>query len=146
VQRKPVTDLPAIGATITLAIDRGWQSTGFRLVAGKKYELQATGRYALAHKPQPLPCEPGGITLHYHRGQPLGILLAAVSEIEGATAGDKTPLIMPKPIGVAAELSSTTTGTLFLKINEASSDLADNSGVLSVTVREVPASRVLDVK
>lgn len=136
VLRKSAADLPATGATVTIVTDRGWQSTGFRLVAGKKYQLEATGRYQLAEKPQPLPCEPGGITLHYHRGQPLGIVLAAVSELEGATASDKTALLKPKPIGLGGELSTTTTGTLFLKINEASSGLSDNSGTSKLTIRE----------
>ena len=46
-----------------------------------------------------------------------------------------TPLVTPQPIGLAADLEPTTTGTLYLKINESASGLADNSGTLSVTIR-----------
>ncbi len=135
VMRKAATDLPATGATITLATDRGWQSTGYRLSAGKTYELKATGRYTIATTPKPWPCEAGGITIRYHRGQPLGILLAGVSETEPPTAS-QSPLTTPTPIGLNNNLALTTTGTLFLKINEAASGLADNTGTLSVTIRE----------
>lgn len=137
VMRKAVTDLPPTGATITLATDRGWQSTGFRLSAAKKYELTASGRYTLATNPRPLPCEPGGITLHYHRSRPLGIVLAAVTEIDGATPGEKTPLITPLPIGLSGNVTTSADGTLFLKINEATSNLNDNTGTLAVIIREI---------
>jgi hypothetical protein len=136
VQRKVVTELPAEGATINVASDRGWQSTGLRLSAGKRYVLKASGRFTVQDKPVPWACEAGGVTLHYHRGQPLGILLAGVSELDQATA-EKTPLLSPQPIGPSAELTPEVTGTLFLKINEASSGLADNSGSLKVEISEI---------
>jgi hypothetical protein len=136
VERKPVAELPADGGTITIGVDHGWQSTGFRLSAGKTYVLKASGRYTVQSNPQKWPCEPGGITLHYHRGQPLGILLAGVSELE-QTVAENTPLLSPQPIGLSAELIPATTGTLFLKINEASSGLADNSGSLKVEITEI---------
>lgn len=136
VSRRPVLDLPSEGATITLATDRGWQSTGFRLAAGKNYDLKATGRYTIAQNLHTLPCEAHGITIHYHRGQPLGVLLAAVSDTNPPTT--TTPLITPTSIGRQHNLTPTTTGTLYLKINEASSMLSDNIGTLTVTVQEVP--------
>lgn len=136
VMRKQVSELPAEGATITLATDRGWQSTGLRLSAEKKYELNASGRYTVATWPDVWPCEGGGVTIRYYRGRPLGMLLAAVSERE-ESAGDKTPLADPKPIGLSGELTPPATGTLFLKVNESSSDLANNTGTLNVSIREI---------
>ena len=63
----------------SVAADRGWQSTGVVLEKGKKYRLQASGRYQVAGGDQPWQSEPGGVTIRYDHGQPLGILLAAVS-------------------------------------------------------------------
>ncbi|HEY2410914.1 MAG TPA: hypothetical protein VGI40_01650 [Pirellulaceae bacterium] len=136
VVRKPVAELPMEGATVNVSADHGWQSTGFRLSAGKKYEVKASGRYTVRASPPKLICEPGGITLHYHRGRPLGILLAGVSEIDQTTS-QKTPLLSPQSIGLSGDLIPAATGTLFLKINEASSGLADNSGSLNVEIREI---------
>ena len=70
--------LPAEGAKVEVQADRSWQSSGVRLEAGKKYLSCASGRYQVAHEPKVWWCEPGGVTIRYHHGQPLGILLAAV--------------------------------------------------------------------
>ena len=134
VVRKAASDLPAAGATVTLATDRGWQSTGFRLQAGKTYHLTASGRYQLATTPKPWPCEAGGVTIRYAGGRPLGMLLGALSDLEGEPPAI-TPLASPQPIGVSGELEPMTTGTLYLKINEPASGLADNVGTPSVTIR-----------
>ncbi len=45
--------LAAGGADITVAADRGWQDSGLRLEAGKKYRIQASGRYQVAADPRP---------------------------------------------------------------------------------------------
>jgi hypothetical protein len=134
VVRKPAIELPSAGATITLATDRGWQSTGYRLQAGKSYRLAASGRYKIAATPQPWPCEAGGITLRYAGGQPLGMLLAGLSDLEGEPS-TITPLTTPQPIGLGSEIEPMKAGTLYLKINEPASGLADNTGTLTVTVR-----------
>jgi len=134
VQRKPAAELPPAGATIKLATDRGWQSTGYRLEAGKQYKVTASGQYLLKTSPKPWPCDAGGVTIHYYRGKPLGMLQAALGDLEGEPPAI-TPLVTPQPIGLASEMEPTTTGTLYLKINEPASGLADNSGTLSITIR-----------
>jgi hypothetical protein len=134
VTRKDAVDLPAAGATVTLATDRGWQSTGYRLQAGKTYRLTASGRYEIAHSPKPWPCEAGGVTIRYVGGHPLGMLLASLTDLEGEQPLI-TPLVSPQPIGLSAEIEPQTAGTLYLKINEPSSGLFDNSGTLTVTIR-----------
>jgi hypothetical protein len=68
---------------ISIAADRGWQSSGMKLEAGKSYRISAKGRYQIAAeqidgKLQPWPCEPGGVTIEYHAGRPLGMLLGAI--------------------------------------------------------------------
>ena len=137
IQRQPAKELPPEGATFVLAADRGWQSTGWRLRAGQTYELSAEGRYQLTAGPPPWPCEPGGVTLRYVRGQPLGILLAGWSEVEGEPPA-VTPLVQPRAIGLRGRLTPPVTATLFLKINEPAADLADNTGTLTVTIRPIP--------
>jgi hypothetical protein len=134
VQRQPVVELPTSGATIKLATDRGWQSSGYRLEAGKAYRISTAGQYVLATAPKPWPCNAGGVTIHYCRGNPLGMLLAALGDLDGE-APAITPLLTPQPLGLMSEIEPTTSGTLYLKINEPASSLADNSGTLSVTVR-----------
>lgn len=134
VQRKAeVTALPAAGATITIAADRGWQSSGFAVELGKTYKLTATGRYQVAKEPKPWPCEPGGITIRYHRGKPLGMLLAAIGDVK-LDAHTMTPLAKPTAVGTLAEITPAFAGTLYLCINEAAGGLADNEGTLTVKI------------
>jgi hypothetical protein len=136
VQRKgEVTALPAAGATITVAADRGWQSSGFAVEPGKTYKLTATGRYQVAKEPQPWPCEPGGITIRYHRGKPLGMLMAAIGDVK-LDAHTVTPLAKPTAVGTLAELTPMFAGTLYLSINEAAGGLADNEGTLTVRIEQ----------
>ncbi len=80
-------DLSPAKATITadkpvrfdVAADRGWQNTGLRVEAGKRVKLTAEGQFTLADDPKPWISEPNGVTIRYHRGLPLGILLAVVT-------------------------------------------------------------------
>jgi hypothetical protein len=133
VVRCPAVDLPPSGAKVTVASDRGWQSTGFKLESGKSYSISATGRYTLAGGDKPWPCEAGGVTIRYHNGRPLGMLLGAVkSDDEPSIA---PPLASPEAIGLATRLKPEESGTLYLSINEASSGLADNRGTLTVEIR-----------
>jgi len=134
VVRKDAVELPPAGASVKLATDRGWQSTGYRLAAGKAYAITASGRYQIASSPKPWPCEAGGVTIRYAGGLPLGMLVAGLSDLEG----DRpllTPLVHPQPIGLGSEIEPTTSGTLYLKINEPAADLADNTGALSIRIQ-----------
>jgi hypothetical protein len=121
---------PAEQSTITIAADRGWQSSGVRVEPGSEYNITATGRYQLADAPKVWWCEPDGVTIRYHRGRPLGILLAMVVP-DDVAAG---PWPDPIPIGAAGTLSVQAAGTLFFKINDSPSELSDNAGSLEVTV------------
>jgi hypothetical protein len=135
VMRKPeVVPLPAKGAAASVLADRGWQSSGFSVEAGKTYTLTASGRYQVGKSPRPWPCEPGGITIHYHRAKPLGMLLAAVGDIK-LEADTITPLANPTAVGTSAEITPAFAGTLFLCINEGASGLADNEGTLKIEIK-----------
>jgi hypothetical protein len=117
------------GRSVTIAADRGWQSSGVRLSAGKSYRITATGRYQIAHDGQPWPCEPGGVTIDYHDGRPLGMLLAAVDgRTMGATLADMLD------IGLEATITPAASGTLYLRVNDSAGRLNDNRGTLTVTI------------
>lgn len=132
--RKPGLPLPDAGTEVTIAADRGWQSTGVRLEAGLAYRLEAHGRYQVGQTDQPWWCEPGGVTLHYNQGQPLGLLLAALRE-DGPPPAGLTPLARPEVIGTARDWTPTSGGTLYLRINESAAHLGDNQGQVTLRIQ-----------
>jgi len=137
VVRKPAAALPVSGGSITVAADRGWQASGFRVQAGQEYRLTASGRFEIKSDGQHWPCEAGGVSIRYAGGHPLGMLLAVVGDLEGEPPA-KTPLASPQPIGLAGTLQPERSGTLYLKINEPAGGLADNSGSLAVRLTPAP--------
>jgi len=143
--RQEAKPLPAAGTTINVLANRGWQSSGIKIPAGQEVTIKAQGRY-IVHDPKVSaeaddsgkkanwPCEPGGITIRYHRGQPLGMLLVAIGDL---APGKQllTPLAKPQPIGLGGTVQAEHEGTLYFCINEPSSGLHDNSGQLQVTIK-----------
>lgn len=132
-------DLPAAGATVDVAADRGWQSSGYRLKAGQTYKLTASGRFEIGKTDKPWPCEPGGITIRYHGGRPLGMLLAAVKADDEAVPA--TSLAKPQPIGLTATINPSIDGILYFCVNEASSGLAGNRGSLKAVITAEAANK-----
>jgi hypothetical protein len=130
----PGKPLPRTGAEITVAADRGWQNSGLRLQSGVNYQLTATGRYQVAKTTKVWWSEPGGVSIRYYKGRPLGILLAAVRP-DHPTSGSTTALLHSTVVGLGTTLSPPQTGTLFLKINDSAGELDDNAGELKVKVR-----------
>ncbi|MEE9603563.1 MAG: hypothetical protein V3V75_09675 [Thermoguttaceae bacterium] len=129
----PGKALPAGGTTVVVDAKRGWQNSGLRLAADNKYELIAAGRYQLADKPRIWWSEPGGVSIRYYQGRPLGILLAAVHP-DRSTEG-LSPLLRPLAVGLGTTLRPKQTGTLYLKINDSAGELGDNAGQLKVEVK-----------
>lgn len=124
--------LPEGGATVTVAADRAWQNSGIRLEAGRAYRLSASGRYQVAAWPRPWPCEPGGVSIRYYRGRPLGLLLAAIRPLRWA---GRSALLNAVAVGLGTTLVPAQTGTLFFRINESNGGLRDNAGTLEVRVQ-----------
>jgi hypothetical protein len=118
---------------VTVAADHGWQNSGLQLEAGVKYRLVAAGRYQVAKDPK-WQCEPGGLSIRYYQGRPLGILLAAVRP-DHPPPDSASALLHPTVVGLGATLAPAETGTLFLKINHSAGELKDNAGELKVEVR-----------
>ncbi len=129
----PGKPLKQKATTVTIAADRGWQNSGLQLEAGVAYRLTAAGRYQLAKEPKVWWCEPGGVSIRYYQGRPLGILLAAVRP-ERPAPGSTSALLRPSVVGLGTTLVPQATGTLFLKINDSAGELDDNAGELTITV------------
>jgi hypothetical protein len=130
----PGKPLPASGATLSVAADRGWQNSGLRLEGGVKYRLRASGRYQVAREPQIWWCEPNGVSLRYYQGRPLGMLLAAVRP-DVPDAKRSSSLLRPSEVGLGTTLAPNQAGTLFLKINDSAAELFDNAGELKVEIQ-----------
>jgi hypothetical protein len=131
--RRDVQSFPAQGGSIAVLAERGWQSSGWRLEVGKTYSIEAKGRFQIALANKPWPCEANGVTLRYHQGEPLGKLLAAITD-EGNTEGT-TPLLTPRAIGNHGEISCERAGVLYFRLNDAPSERFDNSGEVRVSVQ-----------
>jgi hypothetical protein len=138
----PGTDLSAGSKTVTVAADRGWQNSGIRLAAGTKYQLTASGRYQVAKLPKVWWCEPGGVSIRYYQGKPLGALLAAVRPdgdgVGPLDGGQPSPLLQATTIGLGGTLAPAQPGTLYFKINDSAGELADNAGNLTVNIKAGP--------
>ena len=120
----------------TVATDRGWQSTGIQLQAGKKYLVRARGRYQLKKGQELWSSSAGGVTLEYYRGLPSGMLIAACVDRE---SGDR-PFAQTIPVGERVTLQPDADVELFLKVNEPATELLDNQGDLLVQIEEATTS------
>jgi hypothetical protein len=121
-------------ARVSIAADSGWQSTGWLLRAGETYRVSASGRFQIANEGRPWPCEPGGVTIEYRDGRPLGMLLGALrptGEGAGSFGG-------PIAIGLGATVKPERDSVLYLRVNDSPAKLRDNRGTMSVRVKQLP--------
>jgi len=124
-------------ARVEVAAGRGWQNLGVTLEAGRRYELHATGRCTLGRIGDVMvETEPGGISLDWYRGRPLGRLLAA-QWVESPADGGR-PRFVVLGEGDSATITATTDGPLSLKLNEPPGDLADDAGAIVVEITPAP--------
>lgn len=131
--------------TFVLAADRGWQATPWQLEEGSAYRISASGRFQIADDGDPWPCEPGGVTLRYHAGHPLGMLLGALrptasryeagAEISPNESGDITN---PLPLGLESTIRPTMDCQLYLRVNDSPAELSDNLGTVTVRIEPLP--------
>ncbi|MEQ1830397.1 MAG: hypothetical protein ABL921_30850 [Pirellula sp.] len=125
--------------SFALATDHGWQPTGIQVDAGQSIRIVCSGRYRIrdnATAGQVLSdrdweSEPQGITIEYFRGLPLGCVVAT---IQSAAGNQSTHRWEPIRIGRDATIDSKSSGVLYLKINEPSGRLSDNSGRIDVKI------------
>ncbi|MBX3411252.1 MAG: hypothetical protein KF708_00940 [Pirellulales bacterium] len=131
--------LAEAGKVVTLATDRGWQSTGVQLEPGSTYALRAKGRYQISAGPPVWWCESGGVTIRYHRGAPLGMLQGAIvpDPVNPGSSEQMNQLGLdhPIPIGLGATVTTPVVGTLYLRVNDSPAELSDNVGTIEVEIR-----------
>jgi hypothetical protein len=127
---RPAKPIGAPSQTIKISADRGWQSTGWILNTGQSYRVAASGRYQIAHDGEPWPCEPGGVTLQYHDGKPLGALLGALRPLDENGASFAQPVML----GLTATLKPAEDAVLYVRVNDSGAKLGDNSGELSLRI------------
>jgi hypothetical protein len=123
---------------VDVAADRGWQSSGVLVQAGREYEIRAMGEVTLGTNPKPWISQPQGVSILYSEGRPIGQLLAAVhQEPVGPTSSDS--MLNEAVIGPEARVKAPVSGTLYLRVNDRWNSLADNAGSYHVTIRETAA-------
>ncbi|PHS18345.1 MAG: hypothetical protein COA78_02440 [Blastopirellula sp.] len=141
VQYKKGQAITGASATAMITADRGWQSTGILLEAGKTYQLSASGQYQIAQEDnQPWMSEPNGITLRYYNGFPLGMLMCGL-RADNWNGQGTAPLAFQEPVGSQRELKIETNTTLYLKVNDHPAQLGDNIGNVTIEVKEVESAR-----
>ena len=126
---------PLIGQSrsVEVVADRGWQSSGFLVESGQKYRVEANGQFTLADKPRPWVSEANGVSLRYTKGQPLGRLLGCV-RLSGSSEQAARGMLDLIPLGNVTEFTPELSGTLYLRLNDAWSELADNKGLVTATL------------
>ena len=101
----------------------------------------ATGSFTLADEPRPWISEPQGISIRYFQGHPLGMLLAAIHDetsegiLQAGTKHDSMLRVIP--IGRKRRFKAEFSGTIYFRINDSFSELADNTGTVHITIEEV---------
>ena len=131
--------------TVSVPSNGGWQCSGVTLTAGDRVEVRCRGRVVMAQQPRPWESEGQGITIRYINGKPLGRLLGAILptvDNTGVPTGPSPQTIEVLDLGASSTITAVTAGTLYLRVNDAWSELDDNSGAyevqLSTTSEEVP--------
>lgn len=124
-------------ADVAVRADAGWQPMRIRVKRGATYELIARGDVSLSDSPMPLRSDANGVTIDYADGKPLGRLLAAVvGDDLGKPAAIQT-LFDPIDVSEKLVMKPPIDGTLYLRINDSWDRLDDNTGELTVRVRQV---------
>lgn len=113
---------------LTLHADRGWQSAGLQFKSGQEIEFTCSGRYVVETDPKPWISEPQGITIDYHRGRPLGEVVAMFISGDGSLASRRII------VGTGTRITAPVDGELWLQINDAESSRENNSGIAIVTL------------
>ncbi|MBL8849722.1 MAG: hypothetical protein JNG89_08555 [Planctomycetaceae bacterium] len=123
-------------ADVSVRADAGWQATGVWLDAGVPHTLTAKGETSLANKPRPWISQSQGVSIRYIDGRPLGRLVAAIQSESPPGPNGEGALWQTIDVGSTATLTPADSGTLYLRVNDAWSELADNEGAYSVEIRQ----------
>jgi len=126
----------SLGRSTSVSVSSGWQSSGTLLQAGETYRIRAKGRFTMQGKTanERWPSDPGGITLHYLSGHPLGVLQAVLIPTQ-KTGVDFFDTSRIQLIGRGKQWTPNQSGTLYLRINNKASQLPNNEGTIDVSIR-----------
>ncbi len=113
---------------LSIEAAKSWQCIPQAIPQGTSLRLTASGQVTLGQQPRPWLSEPDGITFDYHRGRPLGELVAMFVAKNGAWASRRIPVGRETTIEIPSD------GMLWLQANESSAHRSDNSGSYTVKV------------
>ena len=124
---------------VIIRADHGWQNSGIRVEKGDSLRIRALGAYELGNPGEKSwPCEPGGVSIRYFRGNPRGMLLAAVcpDETWPEDFRNRTPgtFFSPISVGLQKTFTAEVSGTLMFQINDSPRNFENNSGTLKAEV------------
>jgi hypothetical protein len=77
--------------------------------------------------------EADGVTIRYYQGKPLGQLVACLLPLRITDSAPNLPANPVQGIGSSETITATSDSWLFLRVNEATGELGDNAGELSLT-------------
>ena len=129
--------LPANGGSTTVKASQGWQTTGWRMEAGRRYLLRASGRCRVGQIEQEngvldLESTADGISVDWYRGRPVGRLL--VAQWDESPASGERPSFQILGEGGDVTFTAASDGPLFLKINNHPVSLPRSHGHLAIKV------------
>jgi hypothetical protein len=114
--------------------NRGWQSAGWILRGGETYHISASGRYELHRDGEAWPCEPGGVTIDYYGGRPVGVLIGALRPVEGSAANGDPGFSQPTVIGLDATITPARDSELYIRVSDDPAHIGKNSGRVDVRI------------
>jgi len=126
--------------TVQIASRGSWQSTGVRLAEGESITVAAEGRVTLNATTRPWISEPGGITIEYEGGVPIGCLVGWILPDSPETL-DHPERTAQVRVGAAGTVTAARSGTLYLRINDHPSSRGNNEGAYTVSLKpSIPGS------
>jgi len=115
------------GSILKVRASHGWQNSGLRFSNGDSVRISCDGRYSVNDKPTKWVSEPQGVSIEYHRRQPLG-------KVIGIWVADDGLKISPRfPIGRSATVNAPFDGSLWLQVNDSSASRHNNDGEVRVS-------------
>lgn len=109
----------------------GWQLTPLDLTTQSPLTLEAFGRFQLQTEPQTWVSTAEGVSIRYHAGLPLGRLVGRIWPDD-----PQVPTPPDLDLGSRATVAPTISGRLYLRLNDAWNELADNQGEVRVSPTE----------
>jgi hypothetical protein len=121
---------------VVVRADGGWQASGIQVAAGSRLRIRAEGMFVVKQgqksgEQKPWQSTPSGVSLEYHRGQPLGKLLMTVLAPLPQEPQSAQPLKV-LPVGSGGVFVIHDSGELHFRVNESSGELLDNSGTITI--------------